>query len=67
MLKQHIMEVASRYRGKAYAWDVVNEAVSDNPQGTKYLKTNIWYPTGKFINIKEFISAIILLLINYSA
>jgi endo-1,4-beta-xylanase len=45
VLKQHIMMVASRYGGKAYSWDVVNEAVSDNPQGSNYLKTNIWYPT----------------------
>lgn len=31
-LKDHIFTVAGRYRGKAYAWDVVNEAVSDEKE-----------------------------------
>jgi endo-1,4-beta-xylanase len=29
-LKDHIYAVAGRYRGRVYAWDVVNEAISDN-------------------------------------
>jgi len=38
ILREHIMTVVGRYRGKIYAWDVVNEAVEDD--GT--LRDNIW-------------------------
>ncbi|TVQ26056.1 MAG: endo-1,4-beta-xylanase [Spirochaetaceae bacterium] len=30
-LRQHVTELVGRYRGRVYAWDVVNEAVSDSP------------------------------------
>jgi endo-1,4-beta-xylanase len=40
-LKDHIQTVVSRYKGKIYAWDVVNEAVDDD--STKFLRNSMWY------------------------
>lgn len=40
-LKDHITTVVKRYKGKIYAWDVVNEAVDDNP--ANYLRNSLWY------------------------
>jgi len=40
-LKDHITTVVSRYKEKIYAWDVVNEAVSDKPD--EYLRPSTWY------------------------
>jgi endo-1,4-beta-xylanase len=40
-LKDHITTVVSRYKGKIYAWDVVNEAISDKPE--EYLRNSAWY------------------------
>jgi endo-1,4-beta-xylanase len=37
-LREHIFAVVSRYRGQIYAWDVLNEAISDDP-GTFYTRT----------------------------
>lgn len=39
-LKDHITTVVSRYKGKLYAWDVVNEAISDKPD--EYLRNSEW-------------------------
>ncbi|WP_369811115.1 endo-1,4-beta-xylanase [Hymenobacter mellowenesis] len=40
-LHDHIDTVVKRYKGKIYAWDVVNEAISDNPQ--EFLRDSEWY------------------------
>jgi endo-1,4-beta-xylanase len=40
-LKDHINTVVSRYKGKIYAWDVVNEAISD--QADEFYRPSAWY------------------------
>ncbi|HZE82959.1 MAG TPA: endo-1,4-beta-xylanase, partial [Puia sp.] len=40
-LKDHITTVVSRYKGRIYAWDVVNEAIDDD--STKFLRNSPWY------------------------
>jgi endo-1,4-beta-xylanase len=40
-LKDHIYAVAGRYKGKIYAWDVVNEAVADD--SATYLRKSQWF------------------------
>ena len=39
-LKNHIDRVVERYKGKIYAWDVVNEAIDDGPG---FWRNNEWY------------------------
>lgn len=40
-LKDHITTVVSRYKDVVYAWDVVNEAISDNPN--EFYRDSPWY------------------------
>lgn len=40
-LKEHITTVASRYQGKIYAWDVVNEVISD--KADEFYRPSPWY------------------------
>ena len=40
-LKDHITSVVSRYKGTVYAWDVVNEAISDKKD--EYMRPSLWY------------------------
>ncbi len=40
-LKDHITTVVSRYKGIIYAWDVVNEVISDKPE--EYFRNSPWY------------------------
>ena len=40
-LKDHVDTVVKRYKGKIYAWDVVNEAIADNPK--EFLRNSEWY------------------------
>jgi endo-1,4-beta-xylanase len=52
-LKTHIETVVGRYKGKIYAWDVVNEAIDDD--STRFLRNSKWYQIcGEDFIIKAF-------------
>jgi endo-1,4-beta-xylanase len=52
-LRDHIHTVVKRYKGKIYAWDVVNEAIDDNPANV--LRESEWYKiTGEEFIAKAF-------------
>lgn len=54
-LHKHINTVVSRYKGKIYAWDVVNEAIADD---TTFLRKSKWSQiTGQEFIEKAFIYA----------
>lgn len=40
-LKEHITQVVTRYKGKVYAWDVLNEAIDDD--SLKFFRDTEWY------------------------
>jgi len=40
-LKDHITSIVTRYKGKVYAWDVVNEVISDKPD--EYFRKTKWF------------------------
>ena len=44
VLQDHINTVVTHYKGQVFAWDVVNEAVSDSQTGSgTVMKDSIWY------------------------
>jgi uncharacterized protein (TIGR03437 family) len=44
VFEDHINTVVRHYQGQVFAWDVVNEAVSDTQMGTgTVMKNSIWY------------------------
>lgn len=43
-LIHHIQEVAKHYGSDAFAWDVVNEAITDDAKASDPLKRSDWYP-----------------------
>ena len=53
-LKEHIFTVVKHYKGKIYAWDVVNEAVDDSDDTTRVYRKSKWY---NICNGPEFIEA----------
>ncbi|HET6722825.1 MAG TPA: endo-1,4-beta-xylanase, partial [Chitinophagaceae bacterium] len=40
-LKDHITTVVTRYKGVIFAWDVVNEVISDKPD--EFYRPSLWY------------------------
>ena len=53
-LKEHIFAIVGRYKGKIYAWDVVNEAIDDSIDSTQIYRKSNWYNT---FNGPDFIEA----------
>jgi endo-1,4-beta-xylanase len=53
VIREHIKTMVGRYKGKVYAWDVVNEAISDsNDANDIYRKSNMYEALGpEFIDM----------------
>jgi endo-1,4-beta-xylanase len=53
ILHEHIKTMMNRYKGKVYAWDVVNEAIADsNDANDVYRKSNLYETLGpEFIDM----------------
>lgn len=45
VIESHISNVMGHYKGQCYAWDVVNEAISDDAQGN--YRDSIFFKTFK--------------------
>lgn len=41
-MAHHIERVVGYYKGRIPSWDVVNEAIADEPSDTDYLRPNLW-------------------------
>lgn len=46
-MKMHIDALVKRYKGKVYCWDVVNEAISDNPKEIFKAKDSLYAIAGE--------------------
>jgi endo-1,4-beta-xylanase len=46
-LKTHITDVATRYKGKIYAWDVVNEAIADGNGANPFRESEFYKIAGE--------------------
>jgi endo-1,4-beta-xylanase len=54
-MKNHIFKVMEHFKGEVYCWDVVNEAISDNPEETYRIKDSKWFQiAGEDFIIKAF-------------
>lgn len=41
-LTKHIRTVVGQYKGRIPSWDVINEAIAEDPRGSDYLRPNLW-------------------------
>ncbi len=42
-MRTHINTIMGRYKGRIYAWDVVNEAISDDPNASHPYRESLYY------------------------